>query len=273
MLQTTSAFVDIYGVKLHYYRTGGNKPPLVLVHGITDDGLCWSPVAEVLAWNYDVIMLDMRGHGKSDAPDSGYTLKTLALELAGLIQQLKLEKPVVLGHSMGAITTLVFAGLFPEVPGAILLEDPPAFWINEEKNSNNDSHNGLSAWIESNKRKTYVDLLNEAHGNDPKWSEAEIAPWIDSKHRYSIKIVDMLKSENVRNLDFQSLFHHISCPAILFSAEGSKAAAKPADIIELKKMIPHLQEVHFDGAGHNIRREQFEKYVESVQTFLDTLLS
>jgi pimeloyl-ACP methyl ester carboxylesterase len=83
----------------------------------------------------------------------------------------------------------------------------------------------------------------------------------------------MLKSENVRNLDFQSLFHHISCPAILFSAEGSKAAAKPADIIELKKMIPHLQEVHFDGAGHNIRREQFEKYVETVQTFLDTLLS
>ena len=42
-----SAFSNTNGIRLHYTRTGGAKPPLVLAHGITDDGLCWSPVAEV----------------------------------------------------------------------------------------------------------------------------------------------------------------------------------------------------------------------------------
>ena len=61
--------ITSHGTKLHYYRTGGAKPPLVLIHGITDDGLCWAPTAAVLAGQYDVIMVDLRGHGKSEAPD------------------------------------------------------------------------------------------------------------------------------------------------------------------------------------------------------------
>ena len=57
MLNFTSDDITVHGVKLHYYRTVGNKPPLVLVHGITDDGLCRTPVAEVLSNAFDVIMV------------------------------------------------------------------------------------------------------------------------------------------------------------------------------------------------------------------------
>ena len=48
MVQWATGYVVSYGTNLHYYRSGGSGPALVLVHGITDDGLCWSPVAEVL---------------------------------------------------------------------------------------------------------------------------------------------------------------------------------------------------------------------------------
>jgi len=88
-----SEFFVSHGTKLHYYRTGGQKPPLVLIHGITDDGLCWSPIAEVLEADYDVIMVDLRGHGKSEAPDDGYDYKTIATEVAGLITGLDLNEP------------------------------------------------------------------------------------------------------------------------------------------------------------------------------------
>lgn len=88
---------------------------MVLVHGITDDGLFWSPLAEVMTVNMDVIMVHVRGHGKSDAPADGYTLQTMAFDLAVLIQALGLEKPVLLGHSMGAMTALMLAGLFPDL--------------------------------------------------------------------------------------------------------------------------------------------------------------
>jgi pimeloyl-ACP methyl ester carboxylesterase len=62
------------GMKIHYHRTGGDKPALVLSHGSTGNGLFWTRVARALESDYDVIMYDQRGHGLSDAPPSGTVL-------------------------------------------------------------------------------------------------------------------------------------------------------------------------------------------------------
>src|SRR5919112_4537344 len=122
-----SGDIEANGIRLHYTRTGGAKPPLVLAHGFSDDGLCWTPVAEALASDYDVILVDARGHGRSDAPEQGYGPVEHAADLHGVITGLNLQRPAVLGHSMGGATTLVLAGTYPEVPGAILVEDAGAF--------------------------------------------------------------------------------------------------------------------------------------------------
>src|SRR5215216_4643442 len=124
-----SAEVEANGLRLHYTRTGGDKPPLVLAHGFSDDGLCWTPVARALEDDYDVIMVDARGHGQSQAAEQDYSDVDLGHDLAGVIMALGLRRPAVLGHSMGAATALAMAGAHPEVPGVILLEDPPARWI------------------------------------------------------------------------------------------------------------------------------------------------
>ena len=92
MSQTwTSDYAVANGIKIHYTRTGGTKPPLVLSHGITDNGLCWTRLAQFLEPDYDVIMYDARGHGLSDAPQEGYSYTDMAADLAGLIQALDLE--------------------------------------------------------------------------------------------------------------------------------------------------------------------------------------
>ena len=65
--------VKTNGITLHYHRTGGDKPPLVLAHGITDTGLCWIRAAQVLQEVFDIIMVDARGHGHSDKPERGYS--------------------------------------------------------------------------------------------------------------------------------------------------------------------------------------------------------
>jgi pimeloyl-ACP methyl ester carboxylesterase len=96
----------------------------VVAHGVTDAGLCWTPVARALEADYDVIMVDARGHGQSDAPDTGYGPTELAADLHEGITGLGFHRPVILGHSMGAVTTLVLAGTYPDFPGMILLVDP-----------------------------------------------------------------------------------------------------------------------------------------------------
>src|SRR5262245_64460333 len=88
------------GIHLHYTRTGGDKPPVVLAHGFSDDGLCWTPVAEVLVADYDLVMVDARGHGRSTGPEQGYGSAEHAGDLAAAIAALGLGRPAVLGHSM-----------------------------------------------------------------------------------------------------------------------------------------------------------------------------
>ena len=270
MLNLTSNYITADGTRLHYYRTGGDKPAVVLVHGITDDGLCWMPVAEALADRYDVIMVDMRGHGLSEAPETGYSYGKMAAELAGLCQSLKLHKPVILGHSMGGTTTLILAGMYPDLPRAILLEDPPAFWRNDRPAAQfAESRNGLKTWVESNKRKTHADLQAELLTNNPGWQKVEWEPWINSKHRYSLAVTALIHPQDIEALDFPKLLKRITCPVIFISAEEKLgAASSKEDIGMLEESLPHMRHKPVAGAGHNIRRDQFERYMQIVEQAL-----
>lgn len=68
MLNWNTGTCQTNQINMHYTRTGGNKPPLILLHGLMSSGVCWTPVAQVLEEEYDVIMPGARGHGKSSMP-------------------------------------------------------------------------------------------------------------------------------------------------------------------------------------------------------------
>ena len=72
MREWVSASVMANGIRVHYTQTGGGLPPLILLHGITDNGLCWTRVARTLEEEWDLSMPDARGHGLSEAPDTGH---------------------------------------------------------------------------------------------------------------------------------------------------------------------------------------------------------
>jgi pimeloyl-ACP methyl ester carboxylesterase len=242
----------------------------MLIHGITDDGLCWSPVAELLAADYDVIMVDLRGHGKSDAPDDGYDYKTIATEVAGLITGLELEKPIVIGHSFGAMTTLVLACLFPELPQVIILEDPPAFWrATPPSEEEQDFRAGMRAWFYNVKRKTRAELLEVAKTDYPTWSQAEVDPWVDSKHRFSLEITQILDSRETVPVKFSALLGQIRCPILLLTADPDRGAIlSDEDASKLQQLVPQVHWEHIPGAGHNIRRDQYPVYMQTIRAFL-----
>ena len=65
--------VKLSDMTMHYTRTGGDKPTLVLAHGFSDNGMCWLPVAQELSASYDVVLPDARGHGLSSRVEPGQT--------------------------------------------------------------------------------------------------------------------------------------------------------------------------------------------------------
>ena len=112
------------GIRIHYWRTGGDKPVLLMAHGYSDDGLCWTNLAKELESHYDIIMADARGHGLSDPPTKSDPADVQAEDLAGLIRELKLEQPILMGHSMGSASVAWLAAKYPDLPRAVILEDP-----------------------------------------------------------------------------------------------------------------------------------------------------
>lgn len=263
MTSYESASVVAHGTRLHYYRTGQGDHSLVLVHGITDDGLCWTPVAEVFADRLDVVMVDLRGHGQSDAPEDGYTLENLGNELAAIIRALGLNTPIVLGHSLGAIATLVMAGLHPQLPGSLILEDPPPFW-----NPDFFSVPGteFEQWIVGIQNKTRDEILAEGRATHSNWSEVELEHWANSKHRFDVKIKELLHPEDFASIDFQGLMRRITCPALLLSGNKALGASATAEeIAQLKDDLPQLHVIRIPEAGHNIRREQFDQYIAILE--------
>ena len=80
---------------MHYTRTGGDKPQMVLCHGFSDSGECWTSLARALEADYDVYMVDARCHGQSSAPESGNNADAMAVDLGGFVKALGLDAPAV----------------------------------------------------------------------------------------------------------------------------------------------------------------------------------
>jgi pimeloyl-ACP methyl ester carboxylesterase len=127
----TSHFIQANGLRIHYIRHAANKPQLLLLHGLTDAAICWTPVIEALAGEYGIVAPDARGHGESGAPERGYSPADHAGDVAAFIRALDLNKPVVMGHSMGGMVATVVAAQHPELIRAAIFEDPA--WFDESQ--------------------------------------------------------------------------------------------------------------------------------------------
>lgn len=263
-----AGYVETNGTRLHYTRTGGSKPALVLAHGFTDDGLCWTPVAEVLETDFDVIMVDARCHGRSEAPDAQFGLPELVDDLAGAIRGLGLEQPYLLGHSMGAITALTLAGIYPDLVGGILLEDPPVWWMPDitPPASTEEWRQATLKRLTDLKSKSREQLIAGQRVATPLWSDGEIGPWADAKLRIDLKVSNWQMGSNQ---DWPTLCARITCPALLITGDPEKGAIVHAEQGEyLRTLIPHLQIAHIPGTGHCIRRDAFSPFMDAVRTFV-----
>ncbi|MEE4194510.1 MAG: alpha/beta hydrolase [Anaerolineae bacterium] len=273
MSEWLSKDIVVNGLKVHYYRTGGNKPPFVLAHGATDDGLCWTPIAKVLEKDYDVIMVDALGHGLSDSPEGPNPTAKMGSHLAAVIQALEIEKPLVMGHSMGAATALALGGLHPDLPKAILLEDPPALWKPAEPRpeppEDGEKRPSMMDWFNSLRTKTREEIMADGRTQNPDWPEEEFGPWADSKMRFAAHDPNKPAFGGDFLRDISEIVAKITCPTLLMYADHEKGAiVQEKDLAIFKELVPQAVVKQIKGAGHNIRRDQYDAFMTVVQDFL-----
>jgi len=94
--------VKANGIEM-YYEIHGKGPPLVLVPGFTVNHLFWIPFLPFLSKHFQTIIFDNRGAGKTDSPDSPYTIDLMAQDILALLDKLRIEKAYFIGQSMGSV--------------------------------------------------------------------------------------------------------------------------------------------------------------------------
>ena len=116
-------YLERDGAALWFDDEGEGDPPLLFVHGFACDHTHFAPQIDRFAPRHRVVAVDLRGHGRSGAPQQEYTIEGYADDLAFLCRQLGLARPVVVGHSMGGLVTAVLGRRHPEVPGGLMILD------------------------------------------------------------------------------------------------------------------------------------------------------
>ena len=256
----SDGFVIANGIRIHYWRTGGDKPVMVMAHGSSDDGLCWTNFAKEFSSDYDIVMFDARGHGLSDPPGMNDPADAQAEDLAALIRELKLTKPIVMGHSMGSASAAWFAAKYPGVPRAIILEDP---YLGPRRTGVGGDREKRRAQILATNNKTEAELVAQCLKGSPQWGQSECEVWAPSKHMHHPNTA--YASLGARP-EMSGLFPKITAATLILKADAD--AAVRAENEKVAALLPNGKIVHIRGAGHNLRRDRKADTVAALKTFL-----
>lgn len=274
--------VSTNGVRLHYYRTGGDKPVLLLLHGFEEYGLTWLHTAKDLASDYDLIMVDARGHGHSDGiAKAGYSPKANVEDIAGFIHALALGRSKIIGFSMGGTTALNFAVAHPELVHSFIFEG----WADGARQTaelvNSEGYqNWFKNWLaglqqlrtmnrEERMLSALPQLLSMMGGR--LWPEDEYVPMAEANVLFDLDLAAYgmkLWSPEYQGKPDETL-QQVTCPALImkhsfaFPAPGAQPAVRA-----VASQQPNVRIVYFDNAGHMIRRAAFEQYIALVREFL-----
>ena len=263
MTNWNTAICEANLIKIHYTRTGGSKPPLILLHGLTANGACWTILARALEGEYDVIMPDARGHGRSSVPEYGYRYEDHANDVVGLIMALRLSPPILLGHSMGGMTAAVVASRKPKVLRSVILADP-TFLIPKVQREVRDSD-----VADQHRRMLNMSLnqvMAECQARHPDRSGEILELIARARLQTSMAAFDVLTPPNP---DYKQLVSAIDVPSLLVI--GDKGVVLSAVAEELRHLNPRFQIEQIMEADHGVHLDQPERFAAVVKSFLHSI--
>jgi pimeloyl-ACP methyl ester carboxylesterase len=261
MVAWRSGVVEVTGGRLVFHRTGGGGPPLVLSHGLTDNGLCWSRLAAALAPEFDIVMLDARGHGESSRMPKG-DAHDPARDIAEAIEGLGLISPIVMGHSVGARATAAYANAHADRVSKVVLEDPPFLPLIDAAAAAR-RREGFGRRVGEFRAMSEAEIIAMGKASSPNWHDDDFPAWAAAKRQVDPDAMPTYREP------WQDTIARITAPTLLVHGDPALGGLVTPDIAaEVVAINPNIKAVRISGAGHNTRRENFADYLAAVRGFL-----
>ena len=250
-------------------RILGQGDPVVLLHGFTDDGSCWEPVAtELASEGWQAVAPDARGHGRTPLPPGEpFTEQRRLADAVASVEHL-VGRAVWVGHSMGALTTLLAAADRPDLVRAAVLIDPPLPGGDWSKLDEDDPES-FETEARSRASKTLTELEEECRQDNPGWSDEDCTSWASSKLALDLNLFDRQQSWLGRPWREAALA--LKCPLLVVSGDPQHGTALHPAAVEWLRRSTTAEVVEIPGAGHSVHRDQPEEFLTLLRSFLRRL--
>jgi pimeloyl-ACP methyl ester carboxylesterase len=270
------------GIEINLATWEGAGKPILCVHGITANCRCWDVLAAALAPEYRVLAMDLRGRGRSDKPPEGYALEYHLRDINCLLDDLGIDRAVIMGHSLGAFIGLAFAAENRDRVDRLILVDGGG---DLSKAQMDKVFTGIKPALDRLGRVfpsagEYLDKMKEAPYIHP-WSAA-----IETYYRYEIEEVEdgvrtnidpahiQEEAANIRKLDCAPFYPEIICKVLILRAPKGLFSLDdlllPQDVIDkMMQEIPDVRRFNVEGTNHyGIVMQPHEARDRAIREFL-----
>mgnify|MGYP003110867176 CR=1 FL=1 len=249
--------VHANGIRHHLIHFPGSGPDLLVVPGITSPAITWGFIGERLSTHFNTHVLDVRGRGLSSAGDLEYSLDAMAQDILELGRLEIFDRPVALGHSMGARTIIRAVRQSAEVFSSALLVDPPV------SGPGRRAYPSPWNWYEDSIRMAQLGCsADDMRSFCPTWSEEQLqlrAEWLHTCQLDAIRAA----YDGFHTDDIHADLPHLAIPARLIVAGGAPVIGD-SDVEEIRSLAPHIEVEVVEGAGHMIPWDDLEGFLRAV---------
>lgn len=259
--------VETNGIKMNYIDTGGQGTPALLIHGFPFNHTMWQPQIDALGDSFRLIVPDLRGCGDSDAPEdrSSYSMDVFANDLKGLIDELGLDKVVLVGLSMGGYISFAFLRKYRDnVAGLVLADtraeaDPPEAIEKRTKQQDQVAREGTSGLIDA----LTPALLSKTTMDEKPEVAARLKEVMDNPAAGFIGSLEAMKQRSASTNDLAG----ISVPTLIVNGENDPLM--PMEVARgLHEAIGGSELVAIPSAGHISNMEGPEDFNRALEGFL-----
>jgi pimeloyl-ACP methyl ester carboxylesterase len=263
------------GTTLHWTDTGGEGPPVVLLHGVQVDGLTWLRTAQALEDTHRLVMPDLRGHGRSGRVHATVSTQTHVDDMTVVLDDTGIDAPIVIGHSMGAEVAGVLAAQ-RHVRGVVLVDpvlrqmplemldvdDPPPWMV-----AIFDVLRALAAQPHAERMVSGLGMLPP--GGEIDWDERDYVSYIEGQSRFDLRLYRYLDTDTPALAASPDVVAAIDCPILLLTARPMLPGADiHADVAGLTDHWRDGRHVHFPDSGHAIPADRFDRFIAVVRRFI-----
>jgi pimeloyl-ACP methyl ester carboxylesterase len=283
----SDGYVYANGIRIHYYHAvpAPGKPVIVMAHGATDIGLSWTTLTQEMQRSYDIYMPDARGHGLTDPPTATDAGDAQVLDLVGFVQAMKFDKPILMGHSMGAATVMRIGAQYPDLARAIIMLDPglgrpggrgpavpPAAAATGRAAQPAPGAlvmNGSPEALVAQNNRSLDDLVAKCRSDSPKWDIVDCQYWALSKKQYHGTYAPAQGQARRGGTGTEEVLSKITAPVLILKVDAPPDVRKSNE--EAARVIKNGKLVHIDGAAHNLHHDQRKRTVDELTMFLKTI--